>query len=258
MGSLILLRSRNAATGDRQAEYDLATQETIVRVSAAIFDEDFIGPSHAAGIPTVATVGYPWIKKTVQTTGTPTVAAIANAAGGIVAAALDATGEKQEASLYAADVLNWDATKSAVFETRLAMAVLPSAVAVEAVFGLHSAWIDGPDNATAYVDFQLLGSGAVNARIKDGVSSPQSVATGITLVAGVFHNFRFDLSDPTNVGFYIDGAKVSPVAPAVPMTFAATGATAILQPYFSVYKTSPSTGVATMQVDSCQLGMNRS
>jgi hypothetical protein len=41
------------------------------------------------------------------------------------------------------------------------------------------------------------------------------------------------------------------------MSFAATGTAAILQPYFSVYKLS-GTDVATMQVDSVQVGMNRS
>jgi hypothetical protein len=41
------------------------------------------------------------------------------------------------------------------------------------------------------------------------------------------------------------------------MTFVATGAAAILQPYFDVYKLS-GTDVATMQIDSVQLGANRS
>ena len=253
MGSIISLRSRNAATGDAQSEYDAATAETINRYTAVVLDEDFVGPSHTAGIPTAATVGYPWIKKTVQTGGAPSVAAIANAAGGVVRAALDATSEKQEASLYAADVLNWDMTKSAIFEARVSNHVVPSAAAVEMVFGLHSVWIDGPDNAAFYADFQQLASGALNMRTKDGVQT-LSNPTGIVMAVDTFHILRIDATDPTNVRFFVDGAEVSTPHQ---MSFAATGANAILQPYFSVYKAS-GVGVGSLDIDMVQVGMNRS
>lgn len=253
MGSILSLRSRNAATGDAQSEYDAATSETITRYTAVILDEDFVGPSHTAGIPTAATVGYPWIKKTVQTGGAPSVAAIANAGGGIIRAALDATSEKQEASLYAADVLNWDMTKSAVFEARVSNHVVPSAAAVEMVFGLHSAWIDGPDNAAFYADFEQLASGALNMRTKDGVQT-LSNPTGIVMAVDTFHILRIDATDPTNVRFFVDGIEVSTPKQ---MSFAATGANAILQPYFSVYKAS-GVGVGTFDLDMVQVGMNRS
>ena len=254
MGSILSLRSRNAATGDAQSEYDAATSETINRYTAAVLDEDFIGPSHAAsgGIPTTATVGYPWIKKTVQTGGTPSVAAIANAAGGIVRCALDATSEKQEATLYAADVLNWDLTKSTTWEARISNHVLPTGV-VEMVYGLQSAWIDGPDNASFYAEFQQSASGAVNMRTKDGVQT-LSKSTGVVLTVDAFHIFRIDVTDPTNVRFFIDGTEVSTSGQ---LSFAATGASAILQPYLSVYKAS-GTGVGTVDVDMIQVGMNRS
>jgi hypothetical protein len=255
MGSILSLRSRNAATGDAQSEFDAATNETITRYTAVIIDEDFVGPSHAAagGIPTAATVGYPWIQKTVKTGGTPTVAALANAGGGIVRCALDATSEKQEATLYAADVLNWDMTKSAILEARISNHVVPSAAAVEMVFGLHSAWIDGPDNASFYADFQQLASGAVNMRTKDGVQT-LSKSTGVVMTVDAFHIFRIDAMDPTNVRFFIDGAEVSTSGQ---LSFAATGANAVLQPYFTVYKAS-GVGVGTFDLDMVQVGMNRS
>lgn len=254
MGSTISLRSRNIASGDAQSEFDAATSETITRYTTVILDEDFIGPSHvgAAGIPTVATVGYPWIQKTVKTGGTPTVAAIANAGGGVIRLALDATSEKQEASLYAADVLNWDMTKSTIWEVRVSNHVLPTGV-VEMVYGLQSAWIDGPDNASFYAEFQQLSSGVVNFRTKDGVQT-LSNASSTTMVVDTFHNFRIDATDVTNVRFFIDGTEVSTPKQ---MSFAATGANAILQPYFTVYKAS-GTGVGTLDLDMVQVGMNRS
>jgi hypothetical protein len=255
MGSQLQLRSRNTAAGDAQSEFDNATGETVTRYSTIILDEDFVGPSHAAGagIPTAATVGYPWIQKTVKTGGSPTLAAIANASGGIIRGALDATSEKQEATLYAADVLNWDMTKSTVMEWRLSNHVLPSAAAVEMAFGLHSVWIDGPDNAAFYADFQQLASGAVNMRTKDGVQT-LSFPTGVVMVADAFHIFRIDATDPTNVRFFIDNVEVSTRGQ---LSFAATGANAILQPYFTVYKAS-GVGVGTFDLDMVQAGMNRS
>jgi hypothetical protein len=252
MSQVIQLRSRIDAIGNVQSEYDAATAETIVRNAAVILDEDFVGPSHTAGIPTAATVGYAWIKKLVQTSGVPALAAIANASGGVVRASLDATSEKQEASLYAADVLNWDMTKCATFEARVSNHVVPSAAAVEMVFGLHSAWIDGPDNATYYADFQQLANGNLNMRTKDGVNT-LSFATGIVMAVDTFHILRIDATDPTNVRFFVDGAEVSTPHQ---LSFAATGANAILQPYLSVYKAS-GVGVGTFDVDMVQLGMNR-
>jgi hypothetical protein len=220
MGNVIRLAARLGNLGDTQAEFDLVSQETVTRYQAAQIDEDFLGPGHTT-IPAFGSpaTGYPWVKKTVQTAGTAAVVIVANAATGVVQLALDATSEKQEATLYTNDQRNWDGTKSLQFETRLALSVIPTGL-VEAVWGLRSAWVDGPDNASQYIDFQVTGNGAVNVRIKDGVNAPQSLPTGVTLAAGIFHNFRFDATDPTNVLFGIDG----PLAlPNFALSFLATG-----------------------------------
>lgn len=251
MGSTVQLRSRVTSTGDRQSEYDAATAETVTRYTAVTFEDDFAGPGYSAALPTSATSGFPWIKKTVQTGGTPSVAVVSNSPGGLLRLALDATSEKQEASLYAADVLNWDITKSAVWEARIANHVVPTGV-VAMVFGLQTAWIDGPDNAARYVEFQQSASGVINIRSKDGTNT-LTFATTVTMAVDVFHVFRIDATDPTNVRFFIDGTEVSTSGQ---LSFAATGSNAVLQPYASVYKAS-GTGVGTLDIDMIQLGMNR-
>lgn len=257
MGSTLQLRPRNTAQGDAQSEYDAATNETVYRNTTVVLDEDFVGPSHAAsgGIPTTATVGYPWIQKTVKTGGSPTVAAVSNYPGGNVRCALDATSEKQEATLYAADVLNWDVTKSLVWEARIANHVLPTGV-VEMVFGLQTAWIDGPDNASEYVRFQQSASGAINIQAKDGVIAAQTFAASAFsgMVVDAFHIFRIDCTSPTNIRFFIDGLEINTPGQ---VTFSGTGASAILQPYVSVYKAS-GVGVGSIDIDMIQAGMNRS
>jgi hypothetical protein len=252
MANQVTLQSRNAANGAAQSEYDAATNETIVRLAAAMLDEDFIGPGHTT-IPTNGSpaTGYPWVQRIQHTSGTPTAAVVANSSGGIVQLALDATSEKQEASLYANDQLNWDMTKYATYETRAAASVLPTLLAVQ-VFGLHSAWIDGPTNAAAYAHFSVGAGGLVSMQTYDGTNTI-SASTGVSLVAGVFHNFRIDASNPANIRFFIDGVEYNTVGQ---FTFGATGALAILQPYHSVYKAS-GTGLSSLQLDSCQVSMNR-
>lgn len=257
MSNPVKLAPRMDVDGNAQAEFDSASQETITRFSAAVLDEDFLGAGHPAStsFPTAPAIGYPWVKVIVGA-APPTVGVVANLAGGILSIALTSASQIQEAVLSAGDQLNWDMTKYANFETRLALQVLPTGVA-EAVWGFAGPYVAGPDNVARYIQFQASGSGAVNVRIKDGVSSVQSFASGVTLAAGVFHNFRIDISDPTNVVFYIDGARVSPTPPAAHMTFAATGANAILQPYFAISK-SATTDVGTIYIDSVQASMNRS
>ena len=172
-------------------------------------------------------------------------------AAGIVALALDAASEKQEATLYANDQRNWDVTRNLVFEARAAFSVIPAGV-VEMVFGLQSAWIDGPDNAAGFVRFQASASGLVNMQTYDGTTNI-SASSGVTLVAGAFHIFRIDASSVTNIRFFIDGVEVSATGQ---FAFAATGASAVLQPYASVYKAS-GTGAGTMQIDVIQAAADR-
>ena len=247
-----VIKSLNDASGHTRAFYDQNTFETVARLQPCIVDEDFIGAGHAS-IPVFGSpaTGYPWVQKTVKTGGSPSVAVIANSAAGIVALALDATSEKQEATLYANDQRNWDVTKNLSFESRAALSVLPGLL-VEVVFGLQAAWIDGPDNSAEYVRFQLLASGLVNMQTFDGTTT-LTAATGITLVAGAFHIFRIDAADVTNIRFFIDGVEQST---AHFFSFAATGASSVLQPYFSVYKAS-GTGLGTMQVDVIQASTDR-
>jgi hypothetical protein len=247
-----IVGSRRDADGNSTAFYDTNTAETLVRLQPVWLDEDFLGGGHTAGVPAAGSpvAGYPWVKKIVGA-APPTVAIVPNAAGGVMALTLAATSEKEDAAIYSADQLTWDMTKGAIFEARIAFSVLPTTL-VEAVFGFQSAWIDGPDNAAFYAQFQLMASGLVNMRTKDGVNT-LSYSTGVTVVANAYHIFRIDATDPTNVIFSIDGVNVSTTGQ---LSFAATGANAVLQPYASVYKAS-GTGVGTMLIDMLQASSNR-
>lgn len=240
------------ADGHQRSFVDTNTSETVLRLQPVILDEDFLGAGHAV-FPTQGTpsTGYPWVQRTVKSTGSPTVAVVANSAAGIVALTLDATSEKQEATLYANDQRNWDVTKNLTFEARVAFGVLPTA-AVEVVAGLQSAWVDGPDNAGFYIRFQALASGLLNMQTKDGVNTI-SASTGVTLAAGSYAILAINASDPTDVRFFVNGARVSTTGQ---FSFAATGGSAVLQPYASVYKAS-GVGIGTLNVDMVQASADR-
>lgn len=246
------VKSRNDSWGNSRSFYDRNTDETLARFQPVQVDEDFIGAGHAS-IPVAGSpaTGYPWVQKTVKTSGAPSVGVLANSAGGIIALALDATSEAQEATLYANDQRNWDVTKNLSLDIRAGFSVVPGAL-VEAVFGLMSAWVSGPDNAAEYVRFQASASGLIYMQTKDGVNT-LSAPTTITMAAAAFSVFRIDASDVTNVRFFIDGIEYSTPHQ---FSFAATGANAVLQPYASVYKAS-GTGTGALQVDMIQVSADR-
>src|ERR1700733_12156776 len=106
--------------------YDTSTHERVFALSPIYYEDDFLGAGKQA-FPTSATQGVDWVKKLVQSEGSPSVAGIAAAAFGQVALALDATSEKQEATLYWADNKHIDITKGAVWEARVKVPTLPSA-----------------------------------------------------------------------------------------------------------------------------------
>lgn len=224
---------------------------------APLFYEDEFMAAGKQTFPTTAANGLDWVKKLVGA-GTPTVAGVANAGGGAVQLALDATSEKQEGTFYWLDNKALDATKNLVIEMRAKLTVLPSAAGVQAVWGLSSAWIDGPDNAAQYIEFGATANGSILMRKQDATTQ-QSVAalnadgSAFAVLTTDWHTYRIEAIDPLDTRFYIDGVQYSGNGI---LPFAATGANAILQPYFSVYKPS-GTGLATMQLDYFRAWSNR-
>ena len=239
--------------GSNQHEFvNKSTHERVLVLTEIVYRTDFLGAGGAV-IPAAGSAesGVDWVKKIVGS-GPPTVAGVANAAGGQVACTLTATSEKQDGALYFGDNLGFDVTKGLIFEARARLSVLPSAASVQTVFGLSSAWTDGPDNASYYLEFGATASGAINMRSQDGVTQ-SSVSSGVTALAADWKVYRIDASDVTDVKYFIDGVQVSSNNA---ISFAATGANAVLQPYASVYKPS-GTGVATLLLDYVRIWANR-
>src|SRR5208282_6823385 len=82
--------------------FDQNTHERVFALTGLFYEDDFLAASKQA-FPTTATQGIDWVKKLVETSGAPSVAGVASGQFGQVQLALDATSEKQEATLYWAD-----------------------------------------------------------------------------------------------------------------------------------------------------------
>lgn len=234
--------------------FDQKSQEVVGIDAPLQFDDDFIGAGHTAGIPAAGspTAGYPWVKKIVGA-GPPTVALVSNGAGGQIACALTSTSEKEDAALYWNDNLSLDVTKFLVWQARAQLSVLPSAAGVQAVWGLQSAWIDGPSNAAEFIRFGATANGTVLMTSFDGTTT-NSISTGLTVATTDWHEYRIDCTNIADIGFYIDGVRYNTPGQ---IGFAATGASAVLQPYNSVYKPSGA-GVATLTLDAISVWNFRS
>jgi hypothetical protein len=233
--------------------FDVATQETTVSASAFQFSDDFIDAG--AGIPAAGSpaTGYAWVKK-ITGAAPPTLGQVANAAAGALAAALTATSEAQESSLYFNDSLGVDVSKIGQAEWRAALSVAPSAAGVQAFLGIGSAWVVGPQNLARYAGFGWTANGNLLIWSKDGTNTYSIAAAQIGGAAIVSdtnqHIFRIDWTNtPTDLAFYYDGNRVNTVGS---ITWAGVGANAILQPFATVYKPS-GTGVATLTIDKIDI-----
>ncbi|WP_377299678.1 hypothetical protein [Rhizobium sp. SGZ-381] len=238
--------------GGVQSFYDDGTFETVHKMSPVRYQDDFLGAGSLV-IPAAGSgeSGADWVKKIVGA-APPAVAGVANAIGGQISCALTSASQKQDAGLYWGDQKGIDVTKGAVFEARIRLSVLPSATGVQAVAGLSSDWIDGPDNNTCYIQVQANGSGLLSVRSYDGVTAT-AVSSGVTLTTADWAIVRIDCTDVTDVSVFINGDKVTTSSQ---INFAATGTLAVLQPYLGLYKAS-GTGVGTMLIDFVKIWQNR-
>ncbi len=243
-------------------EYDGLTLETTVSSAPFQFSDDFVGAGHTAGVPAAGSpaAGYPWVKKIVGA-APPTVALASNASGGVIQAALAATSEAEEASLYFNDSLAIPTLGSSIgqAEWRSLLAVAPTSGA-QAFLGLGSAWVGGPLNLARYIGFLWNGSAGLSLVAKDGNGDTYSLTaapiggSAITTDTTLFHVYRVDWSNQSDVRFYVDGNPVN--APNTVIWNPSSAANGVLQPWHSVYKAS-GTGLATLNVDKIDVFTNR-
>ena len=232
-----------------QVWYDKSTYETLKTSYPLYFYDDFNGV--AGGSPMAGTAIW-----NVVDVNAATEAVVANSSNGVFRLFLDGTDVNDEdAVLYHGDNRTFDVDSGLIFETKIDVAVLPTLTA-EAVWGMCGNHNLSNDAAAESCWFKLDGSGAVVVENDDATAghTNDDVATGVTAVPGTANVYRIDFTSLTNVKFFIDGVRV-----AASTTFdlsTLTGATAVLQPYFSLDKTGDA-GVGTLDIDYVKIWSNR-
>lgn len=232
--------------------FDGSTHERVRPLAPVLFEDDFLTPSLV--VPAAASLesGVKWAKKIVGA-APPTVAGLANETNGVVKCALTADVQKQNADLYFGDQLVFSAIQGLVFETRLKVSTLPTLHA-EAVWGIASAWADGPDAITYSAFFTADGSGEVMCESDDNATD-SSATSGVTVAATDFHIYRIDFTNSADVKFFIDGERV---ASGTTFGWAASAANSKVQPYLACYKVGDDAGVGDISVDYVRVWQRRS
>lgn len=197
-------QTRSKWRGNQLAFYDGTTYETVRPVAPIYLFDDFLG--------TVVNTDY-WTE--VET---------ANATKAIAASLLTYTctntDQIQDAGIYGKQDKPWNIDKGFIFEARLAVTVLPT-VTTEVLIGVqnddflsNSNLVANADEVAAHSFFVLdgaVGTGSTLVIYSDDTGADNNaVATGITVVAGVYHVYRIDFTDSASVKFYYDGVQLAP------------------------------------------------
>ena len=217
--------------------YDGATGETVRPASPRVLIEDFEGDALNTD---------KWLAA-IDIGGNSSNAVNAGAALGTFTNA----NENQEVGTVAAgNSLDWDVSKGLIIEFRIALTVLPTLV-TEAHWGLlGEAQVDDKQIVSAedyaeYCVFTADGSGIITINCDDNVAGAQhAVATGVTVLATVYHIYRIDVTDITDIHFYIDGERV-----AASTTFTLNSLVSDLVQPVAIMTKHDGAGLGTLSVD---------
>lgn len=232
-----------------QVWYDDSTFETLQSTYPLQFYDDFLGSAGGSVFDGTEI----WNVLEVSVTTNVTTAIVADSSGGHFLLHLTADVEVQDAILYHNDNRTFDVDNGLIFEARVDFAVLPTLTA-QAVIGMCGDTAADKDAIAESCWFKLDGSGAIVVESDDAVHEQDDVATGVTAVPGTYNIYRIDFTTLSDVKFFIDGVRVASGTTFNLSTL--TGATAVLQPYFSLDKDADA-GLGDINIDYVKILSNR-
>lgn len=189
----------------------------------------------------------------VDVNGGTEIQAATGAENGIAQLALSAVHEAQDAVLYWGDASAVAVDQAAIFECYANMAVVPGSQST-VVWGMAGAHNLDKDTITEAAWFRLQGSAVLVVETDDTTNDEDDVATGVTMVAGTYYNFKIDFSTQTDVKFYVNDVQVGTTT-----TFDMSNLTsdeAVMQPYLSLDKPT-GLGAGTLNIDWVSIQGNR-
>lgn len=182
-----------------------------------------------------ATLPAPWGTQDTSSAGSPTLAYVNDAANGAFTLTHDAQSEAQNLTLYFADQLVIPATAKPVFECRMKVNFAGAAFSADQriVIGLAAARNATLDNNAKHAWFRIEGASLnIYKETDDGTTDSDDKDTGIDIVDDTYTTFRIDMSNTSNIGFYVDNVA----ATGFTMAAAALASTDLLQPYIEIQR----------------------
>lgn len=179
--------------------------------------------------------------------GSPTAAKRADIADGIFEITLASTNEDEFVSLNWGDQRVIPGNRRPLFQTVLAVPVLPS-TNERMVWGLASDLNITLDSVAQHAWFRLEASGALLAEADNATTDVDDQSTGVTLTAGTYYLFSIDHRVNGDLVFRVadKNGKNDRVVKTI-TTVQLTSTT--LQPFFTVQKAT-GTGVPSMYIDA--------
>jgi len=227
--------------------YDKTTKETILPMFPVVFYDDFIGS--AGGSVFDGTMLW-----AVVDVNDATEAIVADSSNGLFLLHLHVTSEDEDAVLYMGNNRNFDISKGLIWEARVNLENLPTLTA-EAVWGVCGIHALANDAILVSAWFKADGSGALLVETDDTTNDNDDTATGITMAAGTYYNFRIDFTDEEDVKFYVNDVRVA-AATTFDMSNLA-GDEYKVQPYFDLDKTGDA-GLGDLNIDYVRMFQDRS
>ncbi len=238
----------NSVETGRQLFYDRDTKESIIFEFPVTFYDDFVGADVVIPATGSDQSGVKWTKKI---TANATVAKTGDSVNGLVACSLTSASEAQEGALQMDDQLMLSIAQGAIYECRLTLTTAPTLLGV-ASWGLHGAYAAGGSNFR--VGFEVTAADLVAVCESDDNSTDTSASSGTTLVVGTYNIFRIDMTNQSDIKFFIDGA---PVAGSTTFANAASAANSKAQPHCGMYKPSGE-GLGVISIDYVKVWQERS
>jgi hypothetical protein len=207
------------------------------------YKDDFFGA--AASLSTSGLYGSNWVVADTSSGGTPTYVmgvdgGAASQAAGIAKVDLVADNEAEVVILSHGGIEQFDVTDGLIYECRLKMNQAAVGAVTDFSFGLVAGQNATWDSTTIMAAFRVVGADSTTAVVvetDDGTTDKNDIATGQTLVAA-YKLFKIDMTDLTNVKFFMTDSNSKLVRVAKTTTFDMSAYTSCVQPVFQLQKAS--------------------
>ena len=235
-----------ALTGGRRLSHDAVSEKQFVSRSPGTYVELFSDFIQDVG----ETINLPFVYTEAGGSGTPQTGDFIDAPDGVFRLAHTAVDEAQSNLLSLGGTNAISPTKEVIFEARVKVnlatdSAFDASSVYEVIVGMATAGSAVSASAAAFDGFAdnvgfRLGGGAQSTNSiflesDDGTTDNDDKDSGIDFTSGTYHTYKIDMTDISNVKFYVDGVSANN---GNTFDMSAIAATDYLEPYILFARTS--------------------